>query len=78
VVLFSLLIRTLTIETLCCWPHEIYVTYPQVRRLRNATLKHVREQFGIEKNSTVSSIIERVKHEMDIDKGLKNRLQILY
>jgi chromosomal replication initiation ATPase DnaA len=48
------------------------------RRLKNDTLKKVGEQFGIEKYSTGSSIIERVKHEMDIDKGLKNRVQILF
>jgi hypothetical protein len=72
------LISALAIETRCCWPPEIYVTYPLVKRLRNATLKHVGEQFGIEKYSTASSIIERINHEMDIDKGLKNRVQILY
>jgi chromosomal replication initiation ATPase DnaA len=49
-----------------------------IRRLKNATLKQVGEQFGIEKYSTVSSIVERVKHEMNIDKGFKNRVQILY
>ena len=35
------------------------------------------DQFGIEKYSTVSSIVERVKHEMNVDKGLKNRVQKL-
>ncbi|MBN1907334.1 MAG: transposase [Deltaproteobacteria bacterium] len=49
-----------------------------VRRLKNAKLKQVGEQFGIEKYSTVSSIVERVKHEMEIDKGFKNRVQILH
>jgi len=34
-------------------------------------LKHVGEQFGIDKYSTVSSIVERVKYEMKADKGLK-------
>ena len=43
-----------------------------MRHLRNDTLKHVGEQFGIEKYSTVSSIVERVKYEMKVDKGLKN------
>ncbi len=45
--------------------------------LRNDTLKHVGEQFGIEKCSTVSSIVERVKYEMKADRGLKNRVQNL-
>lgn len=49
-----------------------------IRRLRNDTLKQAGEQFGIDKYSTVSSIVERVKHEMNIDKGLKNRVESLY
>jgi len=49
-----------------------------IRRLRNDTLKQVGEQFGIHKYSTVSSIVERVKHEMNVDKGLKNRVKLLY
>ena len=48
-----------------------------MRRLRNDPLKRVGEQFGIEKYSTVSSIVERVKHEMKVDKELKNRVQSL-
>ena len=48
-----------------------------IRHLRNDTLKHVGEQFGIEKYSTVSSIVERVKYEMKADKELKNRIQNL-
>ena len=48
-----------------------------MRRVRNDPLKQVGEQFGIEKYSTVSSIVERVKHEMNVDKGLKNRVQKL-
>jgi len=43
----------------------------------NDTLKHVGEQFGIEKYRTVSSIVERVKNEMKADKGLKKRIQNL-
>jgi len=49
-----------------------------VRRLKNDTLKQAGEQFGIEKYSTVSSIVERIKHEMNIDRRLKNRVQTLY
>jgi len=48
-----------------------------IRYLRNDTLKQVGEQFGIEKYSTVSSIIERVKYEMKADKRLKKRIQDL-
>ncbi len=40
-------------------------------------MKYVGEQFGIEKYSTVSSIVERVKNEMKADKGLKNRIKII-
>jgi len=48
-----------------------------IRHLRNDTLKHVGEEFGIEKYSTVSSIVERVKYGMKADKGLKKRIQTL-
>ena len=48
-----------------------------MRHLRNDTLKQVGEQFGIEKYSTVSSIVERVKYEMKVDKSLKHRIQDL-
>ncbi len=48
-----------------------------IRHLRNDTLKQVGEQFGIEKYSTVSSIVERVKYEMKVDKSLKKRIQDL-
>ena len=40
-------------------------------------MKYVGEQFGIEKYSTVSSIVERVKNEMKTEMGLKNRMQNL-
>ena len=40
-------------------------------------MKHVGEQFGIQKYSTVSSIVERVKNEMKANKGLKTRTQNL-
>jgi len=48
-----------------------------IRHLRNDTLKHVGEEFGIEKYSTVSSIVERVKYGMKADKGLRSRIQSL-
>jgi len=38
-------------------------------RLSNHTLKHLREQSGIEKYSTVSSIVKRVKNEMKAEKS---------
>jgi len=48
-----------------------------IRHLRNDTLRQVGKQFGIEKYSTVSSIVERVKYEMKVDNGLKKRVQNL-
>jgi len=45
--------------------------------VRNDTLKQVGEQFGIEKYSTVSSIVERVKSEMKADRRFKKRVQDL-
>ena len=48
-----------------------------VRHLRNDTLKQVGKQFGIDKYSTVSSIVERVKLEMNANKELKKRVDVL-
>ena len=48
-----------------------------IRYLRNDPLKQVGEQFGIEKYSTVSSIVERVKYEMKMDKEFKKRVKNL-
>ena len=48
-----------------------------IRRVRNDTLKQVGEQFGIEKYSTVSSIVEKVKFEMRADRRFKKRVQDL-
>ena len=48
-----------------------------IRHLRNDTLRQIGKQFGIEKYSTVISIIERVKCEMKVDKGFKERVQNL-
>ena len=45
------------------------------RRLRGETLKAVSDVFGISKNSTVSSIFDRVKYEMSRDKGIKLRVE---
>jgi len=46
-----------------------------IRHLRNDTLNQVGVQFGIEKYSTVSSIVERVKNEMNVRKGFKKRVE---
>jgi REP element-mobilizing transposase RayT len=48
-----------------------------MRHLRNDTLKQVGEQFDIEKYSTVSSIVERVKFMLKVDRGLKKRIENL-
>jgi len=48
-----------------------------VRYLRNDKLRTVGSQFRIEKYSTVSSIVEKVKSEMKVDKGLKKRVKNL-
>ena len=48
-----------------------------MRRLRGDTLKVVGEVFGINKNSTVSSSVDRVKYEMNRDKGIKVRVEKL-
>jgi len=48
-----------------------------MRRLRGDTLKEVGEVFGINKNSTVSSSVDKVKYEMNRDKGIKVRVEKL-
>jgi len=48
-----------------------------MRRLRGDTLKEVGEVFGLNKNSTVSSSIHRVKYEMKRDKGIRLRVEKL-
>ena len=48
-----------------------------IRHLRNDTLKQVGKQFGIERYSTVSGIVERPKYEMNADKRLKKRIRNL-
>ena len=46
-----------------------------LRHLRNDSLKEVEEVFKIEKYSTVSSIVERVKQEMGKNKKIKKRFE---
>ena len=45
-----------------------------IRRLRGGTLKEVGKIFGIEKNSTVSSVVERLKLEIERNKNLNKRI----
>ena len=48
----------------------IYLT----RRLRRDTLKEIGAQFGIENDSTVSSIMERIKKKLSEDRRFALRL----
>ena len=48
-----------------------------MRHLRSDTLKAAGEVVGINKNSTVSSIIDRAKYEMTRDKGIRLRVEKL-
>lgn len=48
-----------------------------MRRLRGDTLKVVGEVFGTNKNSTVSSSVDRVKYEMNRDKDIRRRVDKL-
>jgi putative transposase len=48
-----------------------------MRRLRGDTLKDVGELFGVDKNSTVSSVVERLKIEIKRNKKLKSRIENL-
>ncbi len=46
-----------------------------MRQLRRDRLKQICEQFQMEKYSSVSSVIERMKKELKGDKNLKNRIK---
>ena len=48
-----------------------------IRRLRGETLKGVGEAFGIDRNSTVSSVVERLNREIRRNKKLKKRIEDL-
>ncbi len=48
-----------------------------VRRLRNDTLNQVGDEFRIAKYSTVSSVVEKVKSDMGLDKKFKKRIMSL-
>ena len=47
------------------------------RRLRGNTLKEVGKIFGIDKNSSVSSVVERLKLEIKSNKNLNKRIESL-
>jgi len=49
----------------------IYLT----RRLRRDTLKEIGTQFSIESNSTVSSVMERIKKKQTKDRKFSRRLE---
>ena len=44
---------------------------------RNDTLKGAGKAFGIDKNSTVGSVVARVKREMEKDKNINKRVKNL-
>jgi putative transposase len=48
-----------------------------IRRLRHETLRGVGESFGIDRNSTVSSVVERLEKEVKRNKKLKKRIEDL-
>ena len=48
-----------------------------IRRLRSDTLKVVGEAFGIDKNSTVSSVVERLNMEIRKIKKINKRIETL-
>ena len=56
---------------------DVNATIYRMGRLRSDTLKAAGEVVGINKNSTVSSIIDRVKYEMSRDKGIRLRVEKL-
>ena len=45
-----------------------------IRQLRGGTLKEAGKILGIEKNSTVSSVVERLKLEIERNKNLNKRI----
>jgi len=48
-----------------------------IRHLRGETLKRVGEAFGINRNSTVSSVVERLNREIRRNKKIKKRVEDL-
>ena len=61
----------------CLMPnHHLLVQTPDAN-LSRSMMKKVGEEFGILKYSTISSIVERVKHEVKTDKVFRKRIQDL-
>lgn len=48
-----------------------------IRKLRRETLKDIGDRFQMEKDSSVSSVIERLKKRMQTDRKLKERIEKL-
>jgi chromosomal replication initiation ATPase DnaA len=48
-----------------------------MRKLRRETLKDIGARFGMEKYSSVSSVIERLKKQIQKDKKLRQRVDKL-
>ncbi len=46
-----------------------------IRCIRNDMLKDVGKAFGIDKNSTVGTVVERVKREMEKNKDIGKRVK---
>jgi len=46
-----------------------------IRCIRNDTLKGVGKAFGIHKNSTVGSVVQRVKRGMEKNKNISKRVE---
>ena len=44
------------------------------RKLRHDSLKEIGRQFHMEKYSSISSMIERMKRQMLVDRNLKERV----
>jgi hypothetical protein len=62
---------------ICLRIQGISVNWQPDRRLRRDTLKEIGRQIKIEKYSSVSSIIKRVKRQMDEDAGFRKRIDEL-
>ena len=57
--------------------YKINLGFWVIRCIRHDTLKGVGKAFGIDKNSTVGSVVERVKREMEKNKNISKRVENL-
>ncbi len=57
--------------------HDLNMVPKKTRHLRCDTLKDVGKFFGINKNSTISSVDRRLKREMIKDKQIKKNVEAL-